>query len=113
MSVRPFVFCVSWLAATSLFSGGVHAAEFDPAPVSDLLEIVLADGTRDEQVARKCLDVLAAKLEARELNAKAIDALRPRLEKSLAPFLMPRPKGAGVAGLCASQWDSVRPPASP
>jgi putative heme-binding domain-containing protein len=59
---------------------------FDPEPVVALFELV-AENTDDPQAARECLGVLAEKVQTRELSGQPLDAIRKRLQPSLAKIL--------------------------
>ena len=55
---------------------------FDPEPVVALFELV-AENTDDPQAARECLNVLAEKVQTRELAGDSLAALRKRLQPAL------------------------------
>ncbi len=59
---------------------------FDPEPVVALFELV-AENTDDPQAARECLNVLAEKVQTRELAGDSLVALRKRLQPALAKIV--------------------------
>jgi putative heme-binding domain-containing protein len=59
---------------------------FDPAPVVALFELV-AENTADPQAARECLNVLAEKVQTRELAGESLISLRNRMQPALARIL--------------------------
>lgn len=73
-------------AALGLAPRGAAAAEDAPDidTLVSLLELVL---DADHDSARKCLALVADKVQSRELAGKSLDALRPRLDKLLAPIV--------------------------
>jgi putative heme-binding domain-containing protein len=60
---------------------------FDPEPVVALFELV-AENTDDPQAARECLNVLAEKVQTRELAGDSLIALRKRLQPALATIVI-------------------------
>jgi putative heme-binding domain-containing protein len=65
----------------------IQAAEFDPEPVTALLELLIDQSDTDPTTVQKCLDVLAAKIESRELDATAVKQLAVRLQAPLEKLL--------------------------
>lgn len=59
-------------------------ARFDPEPIVTLLEIAI---DADADTGRKCLGVLAEKIQSGELSGDSLKTLRQRLEPIVAPLL--------------------------
>ncbi len=65
----------------------VRAAD-DTATMISLLEILLNDRTGEPNSARDCLQIIAGKLESRELSADQLKIIEPRLDALLKPALL-------------------------
>ena len=83
----PPLLLMSFVLAGSV-AGANHARgqekTFDPEPVVGLLELLI---DADAGSAQRSLQVLATKIQTREISAAQVAKLRPRLEKLLAPIL--------------------------
>jgi putative heme-binding domain-containing protein len=78
----------------------------DVDAVVSLLELVIDPDTGDVDSARKCLGVLAQRVQSGELSAEQLAALRPRLDALLSPVLAGKPDAPLYldAALLASSW---------
>ncbi len=78
----------------------------DADALVSLLELVIDPDTGDAESAKKCLGVLAEKIQTRELTGEPLAALQPRLDKLLAPVLAGKADAPLYldAALLASSW---------
>ena len=77
---------LAFLPGIALYPAACRAADDSPDidTLVSLLELVL---DADSDSARKCLGLVADKVQSRELAGKSLEALRPRLDKLLSPIL--------------------------
>lgn len=78
----------------------------DADALVSLLELVIDPDTGDAESAKKCLGVLAEKIQTRELTGEPLAAIQPRLDKLLAPVLAGKADAPLYldAALLASSW---------
>lgn len=77
---------LAFLPGIALYPAACRAADDSPDidTLVSLLELVL---DADSDSARKCLGLVADKVQSRELAGKSLEALRPRLDELLSPIL--------------------------
>jgi putative heme-binding domain-containing protein len=89
-------FCVALLSGAVLIAWmtGLRGAEpektasaFDPAPVVSLFELLIGDENNDPATTRQCLEILASKIENRELSAAQVETIKPRLDGPLSKII--------------------------
>jgi putative heme-binding domain-containing protein len=83
-----------------------EAKQFDADAVLSLLELVLDPDTGNVDSAKQCLGVIAGKIQSREVSAKELAALAPKLDKLLAGVLAGKADDPLYldAALLASSW---------
>jgi putative heme-binding domain-containing protein len=65
----------------------------DPAAVVNLLSLLVEGGPADAEAARRCLELLAARVETGEISGPRLEDLRTRLRPVLRRLLSARGKG--------------------
>jgi putative heme-binding domain-containing protein len=79
-------------------------------PISTLVKTMVADAVRDPAALKKCLQVLTARLEQRELTAEQLEQTRPLLEPAINR-LLDGPASDPLyfdAAMLAANWKDAR-----
>jgi putative heme-binding domain-containing protein len=75
------------LVAPRAFDRLLACEPLDPAPIARMLGLVVADASKDPQVAERCLEILAKKTQTGELTGDKLKALHDACAPALASVL--------------------------